>query len=90
MKRFFVAVAGSLLAVMLVGCGIGKDTEDVLPHRELIVGKDIVAEGAETAESVALLTEANCDHIQGYFFSRPLPAKDFLRFLKEHLPGDSK
>ena len=44
MKRFYAAVAGSLLAVILAGCAIGKDTEDVLLHRELIVGKDIVAD----------------------------------------------
>lgn len=48
------------------------------------IGKRLVAEGAETAEMVDMLKAMNCDYIQGYFFSRPLPAADFVKFAKEH------
>ena len=37
----------------------------------------VVAEGAETAGQVSLLKDAGCDLVQGYFFSKPLPAVDF-------------
>ena len=37
----------------------------------------VVAEGAETAGQVSLLKDAGCDLVQGYYFSRPLPAADF-------------
>ena len=42
---------------------------------------DIVAEGVETNEEVNWLKQNNCDVIQGYFFSRPLPIEDLKVFL---------
>jgi diguanylate cyclase (GGDEF)-like protein len=45
----------------------------------------IVAEGVETAEQFELLKTMGCDQIQGYFFSRPLPAEDFLAYYRAHL-----
>jgi diguanylate cyclase (GGDEF)-like protein len=37
----------------------------------------VVAEGVETQTELSFLAENKCDIVQGYFFSRPLPAKDF-------------
>jgi EAL domain-containing protein (putative c-di-GMP-specific phosphodiesterase class I) len=37
------------------------------------LGLEVVAEGVETAEQVQYLTLQNCDMIQGYFLSHPLP-----------------
>ena len=37
----------------------------------------VVAEGAETEHQLALLRDAGCDYVQGYYFSRPLPAEEF-------------
>jgi diguanylate cyclase (GGDEF)-like protein len=37
---------------------------------------NIVAEGVETIEQFELLRSINCDAVQGFFFSRPLPATD--------------
>jgi PAS domain S-box-containing protein/diguanylate cyclase (GGDEF)-like protein len=43
----------------------------------------VVAEGVETAGQLALLAEHGCDIMQGYYFSRPVPAEDFGRMLCE-------
>lgn len=41
------------------------------------LGLTVVAEGVETEEQVAYLTNAGCDIFQGYYFSRPLKVSDF-------------
>jgi diguanylate cyclase (GGDEF)-like protein len=41
----------------------------------------VVGEGVETLEQAQSLTEIGCDELQGYLFSRPLPAADFEQFL---------
>jgi EAL domain-containing protein (putative c-di-GMP-specific phosphodiesterase class I) len=41
---------------------------------------ELVAEGVETEEQLHYLSEKQCDVIQGYFFSRPLPPEDFAKF----------
>jgi len=44
--------------------------------------KDLVVEGVETKESLDALSEMDCDYIQGFYFSKPLPEKEFLKFIK--------
>jgi EAL domain-containing protein (putative c-di-GMP-specific phosphodiesterase class I) len=38
---------------------------------------EVVAEGAEVKEHIDFLKEHGCDSIQGYFYSKPLAARDF-------------
>lgn len=43
----------------------------------------VIAEGVETKEQLAALKAMGCDLVQGYYFSRPIPAKDYERFVVE-------
>lgn len=42
----------------------------------------VVAEGVETSEESQFCKELKCDELQGYLFSRPLPAEKFEALLK--------
>ncbi|MNJ50497.1 Oxygen sensor protein DosP [compost metagenome] len=41
----------------------------------------VVAEGVETPEQMDLLRRFNCDQVQGYLISRPLPIDELMEFL---------
>ncbi len=45
------------------------------------LGLKVVAEGVETREQLRFLRRHKCNHVQGYIFSKPLSAGDFLEFL---------
>jgi EAL domain-containing protein (putative c-di-GMP-specific phosphodiesterase class I) len=45
------------------------------------IGLKIVAEGVETKEQLDAMEALGVDYIQGYYFSKPLQEKDFLRFI---------
>lgn len=50
-------------------------------------GMEITAEGVETREQLEFLLDIGCDEIQGYFFSKPLGADDFAKFVGTPNPG---
>lgn len=43
------------------------------------LGLSSVAEGVETKEQLDFLREAGCHWVQGFYFSKPIPAEDFIR-----------
>jgi diguanylate cyclase (GGDEF)-like protein/PAS domain S-box-containing protein len=51
-----------------------------------ILGFKVLAEGVETLEQLAFLQEKGCDTYQGFIKSKPLPAEEFARFLREQDP----
>lgn len=42
---------------------------------------EVVAEGVETPEQLALLRSFGCDQVQGYLISKPLPLDELLEYL---------
>ncbi|WP_159821552.1 bifunctional diguanylate cyclase/phosphodiesterase [Colwellia sp. 20A7] len=48
------------------------------------LGLTVIAEGVETAAQLRSLTENNCDLIQGYYFSKPVPEIDLIAFIQEY------
>lgn len=47
------------------------------------LGKTVIAEGVEDAESLGVLQKLFCKKIQGYYFSRPLTYKKFIEWIQE-------
>ncbi len=58
--------------------GVLVDTMQMIKR----VGRDIVVEGVETKEMVDLLAQNGCDHMQGYYFSKPVSQEEYLKFLQ--------
>jgi len=45
----------------------------------------VVAEGVETEGQLEFLRRGNCNLVQGYYFSRPLPAEEFEKLIEREL-----
>jgi diguanylate cyclase (GGDEF)-like protein/PAS domain S-box-containing protein len=66
--------------------GIPADQDDCAIARAIIsmaknLRLSVIAEGVETVAQLEFLREAGCDEIQGYYFSRPIPADEFAALL---------
>ncbi|OED39857.1 hypothetical protein AB833_13295 [Chromatiales bacterium (ex Bugula neritina AB1)] len=53
------------------------------------LGLEVVAEGVENAAQLTALSEAGCDVIQGYYFSKPLPLDGFRNFTAQFDTSDA-
>lgn len=63
------------------------DNEDVAISKTIIglgenLNLDVIAEGVETKDQMAFLLENGCHQIQGYYYSKPIPADEMLKFLQ--------
>ncbi|WP_288486737.1 EAL domain-containing protein [uncultured Novosphingobium sp.] len=47
------------------------------------LGREVVAEGVETAVAMAVLKSLQCDQVQGYYVGRPVPFRDFVTQLQD-------
>jgi diguanylate cyclase (GGDEF)-like protein len=53
------------------------------------LGLHVVAEGVETLSAWTTLGDLRCDHAQGYYLSRPLPANDVLQWTRVFVAPES-
>lgn len=65
-----------------------EDEDDATIVRAIIqlgrsLGMQVIAEGVETAEQEAYIIAQGCDEGQGYLYSKPLPPRDLLQYLKQ-------
>jgi diguanylate cyclase (GGDEF)-like protein/PAS domain S-box-containing protein len=69
---------------------VTHDADDAAIARAIIslghtLNLRVVAEGVETREQMDFMLQHGCDEIQGYFFSRPLPALAFEALLRDQV-----
>ena len=70
-------------------CNLDKCSEDQHISQVIIdlankFNLSVVAEGVETKEILYHLIDYKCDFAQGYYFSRPLPQKEFIEWLNSY------
>jgi len=53
------------------------------------LGKDVVAEGVETREQLESLAARGCDAVQGFLFSRPVPAAEIPALVRRAAGGET-
>jgi diguanylate cyclase (GGDEF)-like protein len=71
-KAFIDDISTNKTASRVVGAIINVATSD---------GLNVVAEGVEDVSQYRILRELGCPTIQGYLYSRPLPAEEFYRYV---------
>jgi EAL domain-containing protein (putative c-di-GMP-specific phosphodiesterase class I) len=62
----------------------GKLVMETATRMILDMGLKIVSEGVETEEQLEAMKKLGVQYIQGYYFSKPLPQDEFVRFVKGH------
>src|SRR6185369_6283364 len=88
LKRFRVdalKIDQSFMRGLEAGAGDAGDATIVLAMISLAhnLGLKAVAEGVETESQCRFLRRHGCDEIQGYLFSKPVPAAEFEAMLRE-------
>ncbi len=68
--------------------GVPDDGDDVSIVRSIIalahgMGLSVVAEGVERSDQLDFMVESGCDHVQGFYFSPPMPAERWNELLRQ-------
>ena len=75
--------------------GIPEDASDVAITETILamagsLGLKVVAEGVETRDQLRFLEVRGCHEMQGYYFSKPLPAEQLVAYLRERQAGSEE
>lgn len=82
-KVDFVKIDRSFVCDIEIGSGTVEVLTKIVELSHAL-GLQVVAEGVETAEQAGLVLEAGSNYGQGYYWSKPLPADDFLDYLSSY------
>ena len=70
-----------------MGCGCKNKNNEAIILTTLSMAKQLkmscVAEGIETLEQVQFFSQNKCQHLQGYYFSKPVPAENIPALLQK-------
>mgnify|MGYP003293774493 CR=1 FL=1 len=69
--------------------GKAKYVMDAAMHMIQGMELEIVAEGIETKEQYDTMRALDISYIQGYYFSKPIPEQEFLKFIKAKSEGNA-
>jgi diguanylate cyclase (GGDEF)-like protein/PAS domain S-box-containing protein len=69
-----------------------EDLEDVSLVKTIVamadsLNLDLIAEGVETKAQADFLLQNGCNNLQGYYYARPMTAKDMSAWLRQDLQG---
>jgi EAL domain-containing protein (putative c-di-GMP-specific phosphodiesterase class I)/CheY-like chemotaxis protein len=90
MMRQFNTIAATELKIdrSFIHGMLGDDRNCIMVQKTIEMGHElgmqVVAEGVETQEQLDLLRANGCDSVQGYFYSRPIPAREMVSWLKAY------
>ncbi len=76
-----IKIDRSFVAGITTNSADAKFTEAIIAMAHAL-GLEVVGEGVETREQAELLRGQGCDELQGFLFSRAVPAEEFERFLE--------
>lgn len=69
---------------LFVSSALVNDSNRILVQKTIEIGHElgmrVIAEGVETKQQLDFLRKEGCDSAQGYLFSRPLPANQFVQW----------
>ena len=60
----------------------GKTLVEQVIMLSKLLNMKVVAEGVETEEQIIELRKMNCDEIQGFYYAKPMPEKEFTEYVK--------
>jgi diguanylate cyclase (GGDEF)-like protein/PAS domain S-box-containing protein len=63
---------------------------DAIIHMARSLNLKIIARGIETEQQLAVFKDKSCDEFQGFYFSKPIPADEFLTLIQQQPHIDSE
>ena len=71
-----------------IKAGYSKDRDLQVLSSIIKLGRDlrmkVTQEGVENEDQIMLLKKLGCQVIQGYYYSKPLPLMDYIKFVEQH------